>query len=345
MKKITLVLTSLAATIFLSFFHSVAHSQNATSQAIQNSVGQPRPVQLLPIDPHAPFDAQAFYRTFRHGREKVNDVGLHYVIGGKGEPVVLLNGHPETWWTWHKIMPALAQRHTVLAIDLRGTGESDKPLTGYDAATLAQDVRQLVQKLGLPKRINLVSYDVSGRVGYAYAADFPTEVNHLVLMETLLPGYGLEEAMNVAKGGSYHFGFFANVEMAEFLIKGQEREFLRTIIQSALYDKAALTEEDIDTFARPYAAPGGIRGFLSHYAAFLGDAQPNRERAARGKLATPVLALYGTGLGRETAVLPQTLLPLFDTVQGEGVAGSGHFIMEERPDYLAARLLDFFATK
>lgn len=306
-------------------------------------VQEPAPVQPLLIDAHAPFDGVAFFKQFRHSKVQVNGINLHYVIGGQGEAVVLLNGHPQTWYYWRKIMPALAERHTVIAVDVRGTGDSDKPVTGYDAHTITQDVRQLVKQLG-HERINLVAYDITGRVGYAYAAEYPDEVVCLVLMETLLPGFGLEEAMDVAKGGSYHFGFYAQVDVAESLVRGKERKHLNMLVNSVIYDHAAVTPADIDEYARCYESVGGLRGFYNHYAAFLGDSASNRGWAKR-KLPMPVLALYGAALDRDTAVLPQTLTAVAENVQGEGVEGSGHFIAEERPDYLAARLLAFFGDE
>jgi pimeloyl-ACP methyl ester carboxylesterase len=78
----------------------------------------------------------------------VNGIKLHYVIEGHGPPVVLLNGWPETWYAWHTVMPALAKNYTVIAPDLRGLGDSSKPTTGYDGKTVAEDIHQLVTKLG-----------------------------------------------------------------------------------------------------------------------------------------------------------------------------------------------------
>lgn len=306
----------------------------------EQQVRTPASIAPLAINAHAPFDAATFFKTFRHARVQVNGIRLHYVIGGEGTPVVLLNGFPQTWYAWRKIMPALAQQHTVIAVDVRGTGDSEKPPSGYDAHTVAEDIHQLAQQLEFTT-LNLVAYDITGRVGYAYAAMYPEQVSHLVLMETLLPGFGLEEAMNVATGGSYHFGFHANVDVATWLVQGKEREYLKMMMQGSLYDKAAIADADFEEYIRWYILPGGMRGGFEHYRAFLEDAEPNRV-LAKQKLKMPVLALYGAASG-DTKVLPETLLAVAEDVQGEGIEGSGHFIAEERPDYLAARLLDFFA--
>ena len=108
--------------------------------------------------------------TFSHGSASVNGIQLHYVIGGHGDPIVLLHGWPETWYEWHLVMPALAKNHTVIAPDLRGLGESSKPLTGYDGKTVAQDIHQLVTQLGF-KTIFLVGHDIGTQVAYSYAVE------------------------------------------------------------------------------------------------------------------------------------------------------------------------------
>lgn len=306
-----------------------------------SDVKTPPLIEPMAINPYVLFDAATFFKTFHHASAQVNDIQLHYVMGGQGNAIVLLNGYPQTWYAWRKIMPALAARYTVIAVDVRGTGASDKPPNGYDAGTIAEDIYQLVQQLGFGS-IDLVAYDITGRVGYAYAAAHSHAVRHLVLMETLLPGFGLEAAMDVAKGGSYHFGFHANVDVAAWLVQGKEREYLQMMVQGSLYDQAAMTAADIEEYLRWYSSPGGVRGCFEHYRAFLGDATPNQERANQ-KLKMPVLALYGGSINMGTQVLPQTLLDVAEEVYGEAVEGSGHFIAEERPDYLAPRLLNFFS--
>jgi pimeloyl-ACP methyl ester carboxylesterase len=98
---------------------------------------------------------------------------MHYVIGGQGDPVVLLHGWPQTWYKWHKVMPTLAKNYTVIAPDLRGLGDSSKPLTGYDGNTTAEDLYQLISQLDLKQKINLVGHDIGVQTAYSYAAIHP----------------------------------------------------------------------------------------------------------------------------------------------------------------------------
>src|SRR6478752_9344769 len=110
--------------------------------------------------------------TFSHQMASVNGIQMHYVIGGHGDPVVLLHGWPQTWYAWHNVMPALAKNYTVIAPDLRGLGDSSKPPTGYDGKTVAEDIHQLVTQLGF-KTIFLVAGDIGVLVAYPYAAEHP----------------------------------------------------------------------------------------------------------------------------------------------------------------------------
>ena len=118
---------------------------------------------------------------------RVNGVRLHYVIGGKGSPVVLLHGYAETGHMWRPIMPLLAQRHTVIVPDLRGAGGSAKPPTGYHKKNMAVDIHELTSSLKFD-RVSIVGHDIGLMVAYAYAAQYPTEVESIVLMDAFLPG-------------------------------------------------------------------------------------------------------------------------------------------------------------
>jgi pimeloyl-ACP methyl ester carboxylesterase len=151
------------------------------------------------------FDEVAFARRFRHQVATVNNgVRIHYVAGGAGPPLVLLHGFPECWREWRYVMPTLAEfGYTVVAPDLRGFGDSDKPFDGYDALNVATDIHQLVCQLG-HERISVVGHDVGASVAYTLAAAHPDEVRGLVLMEAFPAG------LEVASGRqTWHLGFMA----------------------------------------------------------------------------------------------------------------------------------------
>src|SRR5437016_8902156 len=119
----------------------------------------------------------------------VNGIRLHYLIAGKGDPVILLHGYAENSHMWRPLMVQLAKNHLVIAPDLRGFGQSSKPMTGYDKKTMAQDIHALAQSLGYHREI-VVGHDIGLMVAYAYAAQYPNEVDRIVLMDAFLPGVG-----------------------------------------------------------------------------------------------------------------------------------------------------------
>lgn len=279
-----------------------------------------------------------FEKTFTHHTTQVNSVRLHYAIAGKGDPVVLLHGWPQTWYEWHKVMPTLADRYTIIAPDLRGMGDSEKPKDGYEKCNVAEDIHQLVQKLGY-KQIILVGHDIGGMVAFAYAMAYPQAVRRLVLMECLLPGFGLEEAMDVARGGYWHFGFHMQPDIAELLVQGKEREYLTTYYYKGLaYNPNAIPEEDIEIYVRAYSAPGGLRGGFEHYHTLLKDAQHNRDRAEI-KLPVPVLTMGGEVSVRDR--LYKGAIEVASDVRNIIVPYCGHWIVEEQPDFFVTQLLKF----
>ena len=162
-----------------------------------------------------------------HRMVEINGIRMHYVTAGSGEPVVLLHGFPETWYAWRKIIPALATRHMVIAPDLRGCGDTDRPDAAFDKRTAAEDIHQLVQHLDVGP-VNLVGHDVGTMVSYAYAAAYRNEIRKLAMMESALPGFGLEELYDAdAYPRMYHLGLSeAPNGLDEALITGRELMFV-----------------------------------------------------------------------------------------------------------------------
>lgn len=276
---------------------------------------------------------QAFtHHTFRHG-----GVDLHYVTGGGGPAAVLLHGWPQTWLEWRRAMPLLAARYTVIAPDLRGMGDSSKPEAGYDLATLAGDVRSLLSSLGVDKA-RVVGHDLGGPVAYALAALHPGLVERLAVVEAPLPGVSVPGLAEETER-YWHMGFHQAPDVPEALIAGRERMYLTWFFKTFAYDKAAVGPEEIDEYVRCYSAPGGLRAGLAYYRHLPVWAGQVAEWA-RTKLTTPVLALGGEMVLGD---LPLRLMrEVASDVRGGVVPNCGHWVAEERPDYLADQLLEFF---
>jgi pimeloyl-ACP methyl ester carboxylesterase len=269
----------------------------------------------------------------------VNGVTLHYVIAGSGDPVLLIHGWPETWYAWRKIIPVLAARFTVVAPDMRGYGDSERPPGGYDKVTVATDLRELVRSLGLG-RIHLVAQDMGGPVGFAYAASFPDDVRDFVFIESAIPGFGLEASMDVAHGGSWHMGFNMAQGINELLVAGRERQFIEYFYRRGTLHKDALTTADIDEYARSYAA-GGLAASFNYYRTLLDDAKVNREKLGVTRLPTPVLSLAAEqGLGEFSHA---SIAQVAGKVERKTIAEAKHFLVQDQPGAAAEAIMAFLA--
>ena len=277
-----------------------------------------------------------FNRVFSHHTLAVNGVNLHYVTGGQGEPLLLIHGHPQSWYAWRKVMPALAQHYTLIVPDMRGYGDSSKPEVGYEKHIVAEDLHQLLQHLNV-QRYYLAAYDMGGPVAYALAAAHSEQVIRFVSMESGgPPGFGLEEAFK----NYWHFGFFMS-PFAEQLTAGQEREFLTDFAFKGqfVYQKEAIRDKDIEEYLRTNGTAEGMRAGFAYYKAFPADAQYNREQF-KGKLTLPILAIGGEHSFGEFQL--QGMQQVAENIRGVVIPDAGHFIPEEVPELLVQQMLSFF---
>ena len=281
---------------------------------------------------------------FEHGFRTVDGVRLHYVDGGKadGEVVVLLAGFPESWYAWRKIMPLLGSAYRVIAPDLPGQGDSDRPAGGYDTQSLAVAVHGLLQQIGVD-RYFLAAHDVGAWVAYPYAALFGGEVRRLVLMDAGIPGITLPDALPTAPDRAWrtwHFAFHALQDLPELLLAGREAEYLDWFLRRKTANPEAFSDADLQEYLRVFKKEGGLRAGLAYYRAASVSAQQNRAMAAQGKLAMPVLAL-----GSDQGSISDMATPLrafADDVRGGSIPFCGHFLPEEQPEAVARELLEFF---
>lgn len=270
-----------------------------------------------------------------HRHASVNDIRLHYVTAGTGDPLVLLHGCPQTCYAWRKVIPPLAARYTVIAPDLRGLGSSTRPVAGYDKRTVAEDIRQLVRSLGFD-RVSLVGHDIGAMVAYAYAADHRDAVRRLAVLES---GPGFDPTLlDFSRGlGLWHVPFHMAPDVPELLVTGRERAYLSQFYDLA-YNPTAITADDVDEYLRFYAAPGGLRAYFAHYRALPQD-NARLAESAKEPLPMPVLALGGdSSLG---AMVETAMRRVATDVQGGVLPDCGHWMPEEQPAALVARLLAF----
>jgi pimeloyl-ACP methyl ester carboxylesterase len=279
-----------------------------------------------------------------HGMADVEPgLRLHYVTAGEGErTIVLLHGFPQTWWEWHKVIPGLvAGGLRVIAPDLRGAGHSWRPGGGYDKVTLAADVRLLLREhLGVDGPVVVCGHDIGLMVAYAYAQAYREELSHLILVDAPLPGTQVFDRLR-SDPRVWHFAFHGARDVAEMLVAGRERPYLQAFFGARVFDPSAISDEDLDVYVSAYSAPGAMRAGFELYRAFDRDADDNRAALERnGKLTVPVLAVGGE-ISTSGALVEEMMREVAEDVTGVRIAGTGHWVPEERPDEFVRAVLDF----
>lgn len=274
-----------------------------------------------------------------HNVSLVNGFRMHYVTAGSGYPLVFLHGWPQTWFEWRKVIPPLAERFSIIAPDLRGLGDSERPVTGYDKRTLASDVYELLKTLGQEK-ISLIGHDWGGTVAYYLAYDHPELVERLMILEST-PGIAREGDQLPLQGirRLWHIFFQGgHPDMAELLVRGNEELYLSRMCNVACYNPALFSQEEMAEYVRAYSQPGALRAGFHYYRAALEEDVVNLTGCTQ-KLAMPVRAWGGERFMGD-------ITPLWKRVAHNVVGGlverCGHFVAEERPDFVLQQVNEFF---
>jgi len=279
--------------------------------------------------------ADDFEKTFSSRNADVDGMTIHYMTGGHGTPLVLLHGYAETSRMWKPIMPLLAERFTLIVPDLPGIGDSSIPATGIDMKTSAIRIHALVRSLSSGKAM-VVGHDIGLMVAYAYATQFPDEVQKLVLMDAFLPGVGDWEVV-FNNPALWHFRFYGPTP--EALVNGRERTYFEHFWNDFAADKThSIPESERQAYTAAYSRPGRMAAGFAYFSSFV-DTAKDFAVLSKTRLTIPVLTVGGEkslgefqGAQLKLVASDVTVVVLKD---------AGHWILEERPQETTAALLQF----
>jgi pimeloyl-ACP methyl ester carboxylesterase len=279
--------------------------------------------------------------TVTHHTARLNGITQHWVTAGDGPPVYLVHGFPETWYAWRKQIPVLAEKYTIIAPDLRGYGDTEKPASGYDKRTMANDLAALMDHLG-HDRAPIVGHDRGARVGTRFAKDHRDRIDRFVTLDNI-PTRVLAESTDPRVSAVGWFVAFLGVpDLPETLIAGREEAWLTHFYRSWSYNPEMLSAEEIDVYVRAYRQPGAVRGAAMDYRSFGEDLAQDVEDAAK-LITCPVLAMWGEDFDMNTRIfdLLEVWRGMAEDVRGVGMPRCGHLCQEERPDLVNEELLRF----
>jgi haloacetate dehalogenase len=277
----------------------------------------------------------------RHHTIHANGIRHHYIDAGAGPVVVLLHGFPETSFGWRFQIPVLAKKYRVIAPDLRGYGESDKPASGYDKRNMANDLRGILRELDI-SRIALVGHDRGARVATRFAKDHPSLVDRLVVMDNVPTRIVAREFSQKLARAYWFFIFHQVADLPEALISGREDIWLRHFFSDWCYDPHTIQGEAFDTYVRAYRAPGAVRGAMSDYRANAEDVAQDKVDA-HIKIACPTLALWGADFYAVGKMFDMAEIwsEMADDLQTVAIPQCGHLPQEEQPEVVNEILLGF----
>ena len=291
-------------------------------------------VSAIPLGASPPPDPSIATKT-----ALVDGVTLQYLEAGSGPAVLLLHGYAETSRMWRPLMPQLAADHRVVAPDLPGIGGSSVPTDGLDMKSAATRIHGLVRQLGIERAV-VVGHDIGLMVAYAYAAQYPSEVDRLALMDAFLPGvHGWDAIYN--NPSIWHFRF--NGPTPEALVKGRERTYFEHYWNDFAADpKRSIPEADRQFYTDAYARPGRMRAGWAYFIAFPRTAT-DFAQLARTKLTMPVLTIGGEK-ANGAALAAQGKLVATDAT-AVVIPNTGHWLMEESPRETIEALVGFIRGK
>lgn len=286
---------------------------------------------------------------FKHRRIDAGEVAINAVIGGNGPPLLLLHGYPQTHVMWRKLAPSLARRFTVVATDLRGYGDSDKPVGDerherYSKRRMAQDQVAVMESLGF-KRFQVAGHDRGGRVTHRMCLDHPDRVERAAVLD-IVPTHTIFATLNKAVAyGYYHWLFLSQpYDLPERLIGSDPGYFLERKIGHWSAGMAGFEAAAMAEYRRCFSDPATIHASCEDYRAAITIDLEHDEADLDSRISCPLLVLWGArGLMHKCYDVLETWKTKGSNIRGHAV-DCGHFLPEEAPEETLAAMDDFFVA-
>ncbi len=286
------------------------------------------------------------WKGFTSHKADVNETQLHYVDGGKGSTLICLPGWPQTWYSYHKVAPELAKHFRVIVIDVRGMGSSATPPSGYDKKTMAADVYELIQQLGL-KQVHVLGHDIGGMVAMSLAFNYPEVIAKLIVADGLHPSAGMMQMRLLPAPGTFGskidnqqpytwwMSFNQVKGLPEQLLEGRYRFLLDWLFEYVMLDASKMSDLEREIYAAAYNQPERIRASNAWYQTFNQDIE---DAQSYSQLTMPVLGIASN----VSFGFYQYALPMLATqYQLVHLADTGHYMFEENPEAVIEVIIAF----
>ena len=283
---------------------------------------------------------------FTNQHATVNGVSLHYVTGGAGEPIICLPGWPQNWYSFKNIALALAEKYKVIVVDIRGMGSSEKPASGYDKKTMAEDIYQLIKHLGL-EQVSLIGHDIGGMVAMSFAFNYPSATTKLIIADGMHPSEGMMQMPLLPAKGTFNEKMDANYPYAwwmsfnqvpglpEKLLEGRFQYLLEWLFAYVMIDEHKMSDLERQLYASLYNNPEQIRAANGWYQTFTQDIED-------AKSYTPLtMPLLGLGSYVSYHYMNMALPMVASDCEVIGIMDSGHYLFEEKPEEVIEAILAF----
>lgn len=286
---------------------------------------------------------------WRHEYAHVNNIRVHYVTAGEGPLMVMLHGFPECWYSWRHQIPAMAERFRVVAPDMRGYNQTEKPVGvgNYRMGALMGDVQGLINHLGESSAV-VVAHDWGGGVAWPFAAYYPHMVDRLVILNCPPPAVLMRHLVNnrAQLRRSYYMFLFQLPLLPEAVMRARDYELIERAFRGWAIDKTAFSDHDITMFKEAAAKPGALTGGINYYrAAFRQFLRSPRQGGNEGaKVRCPTLIIWGEedqALGKELTY--DFHMEVEGPLEIKYIPACSHWVQQEQPGLVNSYMREFLA--